>query len=128
MKYLLDTHILLWALLEPNKLSQKAQKILLSEDNKLFFSPGSLWEIVIKNQLGRDDFCVDANLIRRTLLDNGYEELQITSAHTVFISSLPHIHKDPFDRLLIAQAVVEGIMLMTHDSIIKKYEAPIFIV
>ncbi len=126
MKYLLDTHILLWALLEPEKLSQKTKKIFLSKEHELLFSPVSIWEIVIKSHLGRDDFKVDAHLILRALLDNGYEELSITSMHTAFISNLPNIHKDPFDRLLIAQSMLEGIMLITADPIIKQYEAPIF--
>lgn len=125
MKYLLDTHILLWALFEPNKLSSEAKALLENQESNLFFSAASIWEITIKNGLGRDDFCVDAGVIRRELLDNGYIELPITSDHAVFISNLPSIHKDPFDRLLIAQAITEGIILLTVDPLILKYTGPI---
>jgi len=88
----------------------------------------SLWEIAIKSGLGREDFHVDTRLLRRGLLDNGYNELLVTSEHTVFIMSLPALHKDPFDRLLIAQSMVEGITLLTADSMIAQYEGPIQLV
>lgn len=87
----------------------------------MLFSLASLWEIVIKNGLGRDDFKVDANVLRRSLLDNGYIELPILSEHALAITSLPPIHKDPFDRLLVAQATVEGITLLTADSNLAQY-------
>lgn len=89
--------------------------------NQLFFSVASLWEISIKNKLGREDFKVDLAVFRRNLLDNGYEEIAITSAHTIGINTLPDIHKDPFDRMLIAQTAVEGITLLTADNVVAEY-------
>jgi PIN domain nuclease of toxin-antitoxin system len=85
----------------------------------------SLWEVVIKRGLGRDDFKVDPRLLRRGLLDNGYSELPIGSQHVVAIDTLPPIHKDPFDRVLVAQALVEGITLLTTDAVVARYPAPV---
>lgn len=125
MKFLLDTHLLLWAAGEPSRLSAPARRLLNDASNDLLFSAASLWEIAIKRGLGRRDFSVDARLLRRGLLDNGYEELPIVSQHVVEIESLPTIHKDLFDRLLVAQARVEGITLLTTDSIVARYPGPI---
>ena len=125
MKLLLDTHLLLWAAGSPERLPLAARPLLEDPENQLLFSAASLWEIAIKRSLGRTDFQVDARVLRRGLLDNGYLELPITSEHTVFIDSLPSIHKDPFDRILIAQATVEGITLLTVDALIAQYPGPI---
>src|SRR5207344_97131 len=89
MKLLLDTHILLWAAGQPDRLSSKARKLLGDPRNEPIFSSASLWEIAIKSGLGWDDFQVDARLLRRGLLDNGYSELPITSEHAVAIDGLP---------------------------------------
>ncbi len=125
MKLLLDTHLLLWAAGHPDRLSAEARKIIDDLDNELLFSAASLWEVVIKRGLGRDDFKVDARILRRGLLDNGYSELPIVSDHVVAVESLPTIHKDPFDRVLVAQATVEGITLLTTDSLVAQYPGPI---
>ncbi len=125
MKLLLDTHLLLWAAGSPDQLPPKARTMLEDPANELLFSAASLWEITIKRSLGRADFQVDARVLRRGLLDNGYLELPITSEHTVFIESLPTIHKDPFDRILVAQATVEGITLLTADVLVAQYPGPI---
>ncbi|MFZ3175283.1 MAG: type II toxin-antitoxin system VapC family toxin [Thiobacillus sp.] len=125
MKLLLDTHMLLWAAGSPDQLSPAARALLEDLNNELVFSAASLWEIAIKRGLGRADFQVDARVLRRGLLDNGYLELSITSEHAVFIDSLPAIHKDPFDRILIAQATVEGITLLTADALVAQYPGPI---
>ena len=93
--------------------------------NELLFSSASLWEVSIKRGLGRDDFRVDPRLLRRGLLDNGYGELSITSEHAVMIGDLPPIHKDPFDRMLVAQAMVEGITLLTVDPLVAQYPGPV---
>lgn len=85
------------------------------------FSAASLWEIAIKRGLGRDDFQVEPRLLRRGLLDNGYTELAITSQRAVSIDSLPNLQKDPFDRLLLAQALTEGITLLTSDARLALY-------
>ena len=121
MKLLLDTHILLWAAAEPEQLSNKAKALIEDPENLLYFSAASLWEISIKNKLGRADFKVDLPVLRRNLLDNGFEEIAINSAHTLAIGVLPDIHKDPFDRMLIAQTAVEGVTLMTADSVVAEY-------
>lgn len=125
MKLLLDTHLLLWAAGQPTRLSDGARKLIEADENELVFSTASLWEVVIKRSLGRDDFRVDPRLLRRGLLDNGYSELPIGSEHVVAIDTLPPLHKDPFDRVLIAQALVEGITLLTHDPMVARYPAPV---
>ena len=125
MKLLLDTHLLLWAAGEPKRLPKGIRTLLQDRDNELLFSAASLWEVVIKSGLGRKDFRVDARLLRRGLLDNGYSELPIVSEHVVAIESLPPIHKDPFDRVLVAQATVEGITLLTNDPVVAQYPGPI---
>ena len=128
MKLLLDTHLLLWAAGEPKRLSKQARTLIDNPDNELLFSAASLWEVAIKRGLGREDFKVDARLLRRGLLDNGYSELPISSDHVVATESLPPIHKDPFDRVLVAQATVEGVTLLTIDSLVAQYPGPIKIV
>lgn len=125
MKLLLDTHLLLWAAGEPERLSPEALALLDAPENELVFSAASLWEITIKRGLGRSDFKVDPRLLRRGLLDNGYSELPIASEHAVAIDSLPPIHKDPFDRILVAQATVEGITLLTADELVAQYPGPV---
>lgn len=125
MKLLLDTHLLLWAAGSPGQLPAKARILMEDLQNELLFSAASLWEIVIKRSLGRSDFQVDARVLRRGLLDNGYQELAITSEHAVFIDSLPLLHKDPFDRILVAQATVEGITLLTADVLVAQYPGPV---
>jgi len=125
MKLLLDTHLLLWAAQGVQSLPSEAQPLMSAPENELFFSVASLWEVVIKCGLGRDDFQVDPRLLRRGLLDNGYRELPILSEHVVTIGALPPLHKDPFDRLLIAQAMVEGITLLTADARVAEYPGPI---
>lgn len=125
MKLLLDTHVLLWAAGEPKRLSRRARALLNDSDNELLFSVASLWEVAIKRGLGRSDFQVDARLLRRGLLDNGYNELPIVSEHVVATESLPAIHEDPFDRVLVAQATVEGVTLLTTDPLVAQYPGPI---
>jgi len=128
MKFLLDTHILLWVAGFPEKLSPQAKLIVEATENELFFSAASLWEISIKKGLGRADFKVDARVLRRALADNGYQELSITGLHSVGIEDLPLIHKDPFDRILLSQAITEGITLLTSDKIMAQYSGPIQLV
>jgi PIN domain nuclease of toxin-antitoxin system len=125
VKLLLDTQILLWAAGQPERLSAAARKLLGNRRNELLFSAASLWEIAIKNSLGREDFRVEPRLLRRGLLDNGYAELPVTSQHAVSIDSLPPLHKDPFDRLLLAQAATEGVTLLTADARVAQYPGPV---
>lgn len=125
MKFLLDTQLLLWAAGEPERLSRAARKLLNDPDSELLFSAASLWEIAIKSALGREDFKVEPRVLRRGLLDNGYVELAISSQHAVSVDALPPLHKDPFDRLLLAQAITEGITLLTGDALLAGYPGPI---
>ncbi len=128
MKLLLDTQLLLWAAGAPQRLSGQARPLLEDPANELLFSPVSLWEIAIKRGLGRADFQVDARVLRRGLLDNGYVELPLTGEHAVAIEGLPPLHKDPFDRILVAQAMVEGIVLLTADTMVAQYPGPVRLV
>jgi PIN domain nuclease of toxin-antitoxin system len=125
MKLLLDTHLLLWTAAEPAKVPKKARSLILDNDNDLFFSAASIWEIAIKSQLGREDFDVDPHLLRRGLIDNGYLELSINVEHALAVLALPQLHKDPFDRMLVAQATVEGFVLLTSDEHVAGYPGPI---
>ena len=125
MKYLLDTHVLLWAAGEPERLSLEARALLESTENELLFSAASLWEVAIKSALGRTDFHVDASVLRRGLVENGYLELAVSGEHAVAVATLPPLHKDPFDRLLVAQAQVEGVILLTCDPLVAAYPGPI---
>lgn len=125
MTFLLDTQLLLWAAGEPRRLSAPARKLLADPEHELLFSVASLWEVVIKCSLGRPDFVVDPHVLRRGLTDNGYRELPITSAHALAVESLPPLHRDPFDRMLIAQATVEGLVLLTHDIQLAAYPGPV---
>jgi PIN domain nuclease of toxin-antitoxin system len=125
MKLLLDTHLLLWGVSEPRRLSPTARLLVEDGSNELIFSAVSTWEISIKGALGRPNFAVDARVLRRTLLDQGFDELSITSEHAMYVVSLPALHKDPFDRLLVAQATVEGVTLVTADTLIANYPGPI---
>jgi PIN domain nuclease of toxin-antitoxin system len=125
VKLLIDTHLLLWAAAMPERLSPRAVARLEAPENRLLFSAASLWEIAIKATLGRSDFTVDPRRLRQGLIDNGYEELPLTGAHALALADLPAIHKDPFDRILIAQAKVEGLALLTADAALARYGAPV---
>ena len=125
MNLILDTHVLLRAAGTPGQLSSEATALLEDGQHTLYFSSASIWEIVIKRGLDRSDFQVDPHLLRRGLLENGYQELPVTSSHTLAVAHLPQIHKDPFDRILIAQAEHEGFLLVTSDSVVAQYPGPI---
>jgi PIN domain nuclease of toxin-antitoxin system len=122
---LLDTLLLLWAAGQPERLSARARKLLDDPGKEILFSAASLWEVAIKSTLGREDFQVEPRLLRRGLLDNGYVELPVTSEHAVGIDTLPPHHRDPFDRLLVAQALVEGVVLLTADAQLARYRGPV---
>ena len=125
MKVLLDTHVLLWAAVMPSRLRGGARSLIENPATEVVFSAASLWEVAIKRGLGRKDFDVDPRLLRRGLLEQGYTELPVIGAHAVAVDLLPPIHKDPFDRILIAQAQVEGITLLTADDVVARYPGPI---
>lgn len=125
MKLLLDTRILLWAAGDPTRLPTEARTMIEDPIHQLIFSSASLWEIAIKHTMGRSDFRADPALLRRGLLDNGYTELAITGRHAVAVAGLPTLHKDPFDRILIAQASADGLLLLTVDPLVARYSGPI---
>jgi len=126
MKLLLDTHILLWA--AAGTLPPSAAEYVIDESNSLYFSPASIWEIVIKRGLNRADFEADPHLLLSGLLENGYEQIPITAQHSLLTGTLPMLHKDPFDRIILAQSISEGISLLTADEIMAKYTAPVILV
>ena len=128
MKVLLDTHLLLWVASEPEKLSRQAVALIVDPANDPIFSTASIWEIAIKHALGRQDFQADPGIVRRGLLDRGYEELPVLGPHAVAVRNLPFIHKDLFDRILIAQSMVEGITLVTADRVVARYSGSIRLV
>ncbi len=128
MSLLLDTHVLLWAAGEPERLPRSTLEMLEDPAVAVTFSAASIWEVAIKNGLGRPDFSVDPRVLRRGLLEHGYVELPVTGAHAAAIDVLPDIHRDPFDRLLIAQAHAEGLTLLTADSVIGRYPGPIQVI
>lgn len=125
MKLLLDTQLVLWAAGIPGRLPPETRSLIDDSATEPIVSAASLWEIAIKSGLGRPDFSVDPRLLRRCLLENGYEELPVSGAHATVVDLLPPIHRDPFDRILVAQAQIEGITLLTTDEIIVRYPGPI---
>ena len=125
MTFLLDTHLLLWVAGDPTRLSPESRNLLDDPAAELMFSTASIWEVVIKRALGRSDFRVDPRLLRDGLLRHGYSELAICSEHALAVGLLPLIHSDPFDRILMAQAQVENITLLTTDKRLAQYPVPI---
>ena len=109
-------------------LPEQALRLVTDANNILCFSPASIWEIGIKKCLGWSDFRVNPEVLRRGLLDNQYQELCTTSFHALAVNDLPPIHRDPFDRILLAQVKSEGISFLTSDSVIAEYPGPIIIV
>ncbi|WNJ89676.1 type II toxin-antitoxin system VapC family toxin [Bosea sp. 685] len=121
MRLLLDTHLLLWTAGKSRMLSREAVELIAAPENEINYSVVGLWEVAIKNGLGRSDFSVDLALLRRRLLDNGYREIPVTGEHALATERLPALHRDPFDRLLVAQATVEGMILLTADATLASY-------
>ena len=118
MRILLDTHLVIWALSEPNKLSDEA-KNLINDADQLFVSSASIWEMAIKASLGKLEADLDA--ITAELNKLGILELAISWQHAKQVKLLPHHHRDPFDRLIVSQAMCEPLVLLTHDKILAKY-------
>jgi len=125
MNLLIDTHLILWAAGDPDRLSDAARQFLLDSANELYYSAASLCEITIKRTLGRSDFQIDPRRLWRLLPVNGYRELPVTGEHAIAVETLPWLHKDPFDRLLLAQAQVEGLILLTADRQLAGYGPPV---
>jgi PIN domain nuclease of toxin-antitoxin system len=122
---LLDTHILLWVALESPKLPAAAAEYINEPSNKLIFSAVSIWEIAIKASLKRKNFTVSPDTLRKELLENDYEEIPVTGNDALAVFKLPNLHGDPFDRMLIAQAIVQGYSLLTSDPVVASYPGPI---
>lgn len=125
MKFLLDTHFILWLPIGGRGIKRTARALLENSSNQFLFSAASIWEIVLKRARYRGVFGFDPREIRRQMIANGYEELPILSQHVFALETLAPIHKDPFDRLLIAQAIVEGSTLLTVDATVARYPGPI---
>lgn len=121
-KYILDTHVLLWWLGTPNKLSEKAIRIISEENIEIFLSTASLWEIEIKREIGK--LKVPKNFIEETT-NQAILELPILGSHVKKLSTLPKHHKDPFDRMIIAQALEEDLVIISSDPAIQKYSAKV---
>jgi len=126
MRILLDTHILIWA--ADDKLPPKALPIILDKTNILLFSPASIWEIVIKYNIKRANFSGNPSSLYNALISAGYQELPINGRHALHVLTLPLLHKDPFDRILLAQAAYEGIPFMTSDNLLSKYSDSIIFI
>jgi PIN domain nuclease of toxin-antitoxin system len=126
MNLLLDTHVLLWAAYDPARLSARASNLILNPANSIYFSVASIWEVAIKASLGRADFAVDPAVLRMSLIANEYNEIQIEAAHVLRVATLPPLHADPFDRILLAQAMAEGFVLLTQDAKVIDYGGPVW--
>lgn len=127
MQLLVDTHLLLWSVAASKRLSAKARELLTDPENEVLYSAASVWEIAIKSGLGRKDFQVDLPGLLRAFRTAGFVELAITSAHAARVTSLPDLHKDPFDRLLVAQALTEPAILLTNDEQLGPYGAHVYV-
>ncbi|GMV02863.1 MAG: type II toxin-antitoxin system VapC family toxin [Burkholderiaceae bacterium] len=119
MRYLLDTQVLLWALVDDPRLTTSARKLLAARDAEVCFSLGSIWEIAIKRSLGKLDF--DPGLIADAAEADGYAALPILREHLSVVARLPWHHRDPFDRLLVAQSLAEPMSLLTADTMLTRY-------
>lgn len=118
---LLDTQLLLWLAFTPDRLSARARRQLEDPTAPLAFSLASIWEVAIKTSLSRPDFSVDPALLHRSLLSEGFAEVPILAPHLIRVARLPWLHRDPFDRLLVAQALEDGLTLLTSDAHLKGY-------
>ncbi len=121
MRLLLDTHLLLWAVGQSSRLPSEARRLIADPANEIYCSSASLWEIAIKLGLRRKDFQLDLGELRRALADMGVIELPVTGAHAERLLDLPSVHKDPFDRILVAQALAEPLLLLTNDGYMRAY-------
>jgi len=126
--YLLDTQLILWAVADSDRLSDTARAVLTDTSHEFLFSSAAIWEVTVKSALGRSDFSVDTRLLRRGLLTNGASELPITSEHALAVADLAPLHKDPFDRIMVAQAHAEGVVLLTADEVVAAYGGPVELV
>ena len=125
MNLLLDTHVALWAITDSPRLSSETRKLITAERTTVYVSVASLWEISIKHSLGRGDMPITAQDALGYFQTSGYRILSITPEHAIAISDLPSHHHDPFDRMIVAQSLVEPLRLMTHDALVQLYSPTI---
>ena len=121
MRLLLDTHLLLWAAANSKRLSREARELLEDAGNDVYYNAASIWEIAIKSSLRRKDFRIQLPQLLSALPEMGLIELPITAVHAAGVSSVPPIHRDPFDRLLLAQSLTEPLVLLTNDALLERY-------
>ena len=119
MRLLLDTHILLWGLSDDQRLNKSARQILVNPSNEIFVSAVSIWEVAIKAVLGRIEIEMDD--LETAVEDAHFQPLPITFRHAATAGRLPGVHRDPFDRMLVAQASVEELRILTHDRVFERY-------
>lgn len=121
MNLLLDTHVALWAITDSPKLSKKARELIESPKSSVWISAATVWEIAIKHGLGRGDMPVSSLDALRYFRESGYRFLPVEPEHAAAVEDLPAHHGDPFDRILVAQAIVEPMRLITHDPVVARY-------
>lgn len=121
MNLLLDTHVALWAITDSPKLSKKARELIESPKSSVWISAATVWEIAIKHGLGRGDMPVSSQDALRYFRESGYRFLPVEPEHAAAVEDLPAHHGDPFDRILVAQAIVEPMRLITHDPVVARY-------
>ena len=123
MNFLLDTHILIWVAISPHKISLELASLLSDPSNHLYFSSASIWEIPLKESLGKRDFEISSKKLHGGLIENGYKEIKISALHAMEAIKLPFIYRDPFDRILVATAIWENMPLLTNDSTLSAYHS-----
>lgn len=128
MRLLLDTHIALWAIIDSPRLNAQARSLILDSANSIHISTASVWEIAIKHMLGQGGMPISGTQAAVYFQAAGYTELAVVNAHIVMLETLPPHHKDPFDRLLVAQALAEPLRLLTHDTTVSRYSDSIILV
>lgn len=128
MRLLLDTHVLLWSMAASRRLKQSVRHLLTDPKNTVFYSAASIWEISIKSALGRRDFKVDVARLLKALSQAGFTELAVSASHAAAVAALPVHHKDPFDRMLVAQASEEALVLLTNDAQLERYGSQVQLV
>ena len=123
MKFLLDSHALIWALSDPERLPEPVRALIEDPAHEIFVSAASAWEIAIKVGLGKIEFPLKA--LSAVLADTGFIELPVQFRHAVLVADLPLHHRDPFDRILVAQAIAEQLTLLSRDPLLRPYPVPI---
>lgn len=125
LRLLLDMHIALWAIADSRRLSKAARDLILSPDATIWVSVATLWEIAIKHAMGKGDMPESSGVVLGYFRDSGYRLLPVEPEHAIAVETLPPIHRDPFDRLLVAQAAHEGMILLTSDAVMARYSGPV---